>query len=257
MDHAATDIAPVRKGPKRHDWQAIDPQLRAMIAEGRSRRQIFEDLDLPRATLNKRLDDLGLSTAGHPGNRFDAGRKRRIKHTAGRWSPSAEMLRLRRQCAEAFGATDEEILGRRRTNRISLARQATAFVLRRRFVLSTPKVGAALGGLCHTTVLHGCRYIDRQMRRDRDLAAKVLRLMQGRAPRQHDAHVIAWAVDRLPESSPPVPPKLVSSIFQDEELAEFIDPARVFCGQCDRSVLPAEAARCASRLCGLRERRAA
>ncbi len=52
-----------------HDWSVIDPKIKAMVAAGKSRREIWEALGLPRGTVNTRIDGLKLSTAGSPGKR--------------------------------------------------------------------------------------------------------------------------------------------------------------------------------------------
>jgi len=180
----------------------------------------------------------------------------RPKHL-GRWQPSSKMIMVRRQCAQAFGISEAELVARSRVLRFSHARQATAFVMRQRFRLSTPQVAAMLGLSCHTTVVHGCHKVAERMQRDSDLAAKVVTLLQGRDPIQHDAHVTTWLATFITALGKRPPVSAARPVFEDPELAEFIDLARIPCGQCDRAVLPSEAARCQARLCGLRQLAAA
>lgn len=180
----------------------------------------------------------------------------RPKHL-GLWQPSSKMIMVRRQCAEAFGVTEGQLMARTRVWRISHARQATAFVMRQRFPLSTPQVAAMLGLSCHTTVVHGCHKVAERMQRDPDLAAKVATLLQGRDPIQHDAHVTAWLGTFITALGKRAPVSAAVPVFEDPELAECANLARIPCGQCDRAVLPAEAQRCSARLCGLRQHAAA
>lgn len=167
------------------------------------------------------------------------------------WQPSSAMIRVRQMCAEAFGITDADLLGRSRKWRISHARQATAYVLRHKCALSTPKVAVVLGRFCHTTIVHGCQQVEQRMRQDPALAAQIKALLRGRAPSQQDAHVAVWAAQAVTRLDNRLPFACVP-IFADEELTEFVERDRVFCGQCDRSVRIVEAVRCQARLCGLR-----
>jgi hypothetical protein len=164
---------------------------------------------------------------------------------------------VRRACAKAFKIDEAQLLSRSRVRWLSVPRQATCYVLRHRFShLSYPAIARLVRRSDHSTIIHACRQTEARMARDAALAAKITALIVLPVDaRAHDAHVTAWAMARLHQ--PPAAAPSDAPIFDDDELAEFIDPARVFCGQCDRSLLPAEAARCGSRLCGLRPRAAA
>lgn len=167
----------------------------------------------------------------------------RLEHLAN-WRPASKVLRIRRECAEAFGVTDADIIGRRRFRRVTRARQAAAFVLRKRCGLSTTQVAVVIGLNDHSTVVHACRQTLWRMERDGEFAARVAALLQGREARQHDAYVLAWLASKLPVIVSPAGP-----IFEDEELAEFVDPARRHCAQCDRAVTDPERRGCRQRLC--------
>lgn len=172
--------------------------------------------------------------------------------------------RIRRLCAEAFGVSEARMVGGNRAKDIMIPRQATCFILRQRFPdLTYPRIGRLMGGRDHSTIINAVRRTQGRMERDPDLAGKIHALIgchTGDA-RNDDAHVRQWTsfmtqrakmVDQGPGLRPPF------SLFDaDSELAEFVDPARTFCGQCDRSVTGLEAARCSQRLCGLRPRVAA
>lgn len=55
------------------------------------------------------------------------------------------------------------LLSRRRDARVTRARQIAMWLCRRFTVQSLPAIGAVLGGRDHTTVLHGCRAVDRRI----------------------------------------------------------------------------------------------
>jgi hypothetical protein len=109
----------------RHDWAALDLQLRQMIFEGRSRRQIAAALGLCRATLNKRIADLGLRTLGHSGNRYGARPAAKVRAEAvvvlhmprrAEKADSAPQLPERRwcdQCDRSVGAVEADRCGQR------------------------------------------------------------------------------------------------------------------------------------------------
>jgi hypothetical protein len=167
---------------------------------------------------------------------------------------------LRRRCAAVFGVDEIALVGAKRTHDLSVARQATCYILRRRFPeMSYPRIGVLMGGRDHSTIIFAVRQTELRMLRDQELAGKVSALLRGvAASSQQDAHVRQWrafcdARDVMVGRRPRVTlPDVAPANECGEGLAEFVDPARQFCGQCDRSVLPGEAERCAARLCGLR-----
>jgi len=81
----------------------------------------------------------------------EAGRIRGRRHLASR----ADVVAVVRACAEAYGVTSGEIMGRVRTARIVRARFQAYFLLLDLFDMSTVQVGLAFGGRCHTTIMHG------------------------------------------------------------------------------------------------------
>lgn len=68
--------------------------------------------------------------------------------------------------AEFFNLKPEEILSKKRTQDIALARQVAMYFSRLLTDLSLPKIGEDFGGRDHTTVLHACKKIDALISKD-------------------------------------------------------------------------------------------
>ena len=62
-----------------------------------------------------------------------------------------------RAVADGRGVTVKDIFSRRRHHKIVRARQHAMWELRTHTILSFPEIGRAMGGLDHTTVMHGAR----------------------------------------------------------------------------------------------------
>ncbi|MGM0651619.1 MAG: chromosomal replication initiator protein DnaA [Bacillota bacterium] len=62
--------------------------------------------------------------------------------------------------AENFNIKSEELLSKKRTQDIAMARQVAMYLCRMLSDLSLPKIGEAFGGRDHTTVLHAFKKID-------------------------------------------------------------------------------------------------
>jgi chromosomal replication initiation ATPase DnaA len=85
---------------------------------------------------------------------------------------------LRRACAEAFGISEAELIGPSRERRLSIARQAACYVLRRRFArLSYPVIGRMMGGRDHGSIIHAVRQTEARIARNAELAATIERLL--------------------------------------------------------------------------------
>lgn len=161
---------------------------------------------------------------------------------------------LRRRCAEMFGVDEARMIGGNRRRDIIVARHATCYVLRQRFPLfSLPRLGRLMGGRDHTTMIAAIRQTEARMARDPKLAGQIHALIacpNGNL-RYHDAHVRQWRAYQQARSSLL---SLVSAAPPDlgDELAEFMAPDRVWCGQCDASVSLGAAVVCKRAFCRVR-----
>lgn len=71
----------------------------------------------------------------------------------------------------------DELLGKKREKNIVLARQVVMYLLQKKYNLSTPKIGKLLGNRNHTTVIHGCKTIEKSFCRDKYLRDQVNSLL--------------------------------------------------------------------------------
>lgn len=78
------------------------------------------------------------------------------RHKNSRWKALAEI-------ADVFDVTVQDMVGPRRFRRLMKPRQVGMYVLRTKLKMSFPDAGSLIRR-DHTTVLHGCRKIDRQLR---------------------------------------------------------------------------------------------
>ena len=93
--------------------------------------------------------------------------------------------------AEHYGLTVEQLRGPKRDREIVVPRQIAAYLSREETDASLVRIGGALGGRDHSTIIHGCAKLEREMGYDADLRREVallrealLRLGQGSAARQ-------------------------------------------------------------------------
>lgn len=78
-----------------------------------------------------------------------------------------------RATSEAFAISANEITGKGRTSRVSLARQVVMLLARELTELSLAQIGDGLGGRQHSTVIAGVQKITQLMTADASLAAQV------------------------------------------------------------------------------------
>jgi len=80
--------------------------------------------------------------------------------------------------ADIFGITIDQILGRERTNKIARPRQIAMYLMREETDISLPKIGQALGGRDHTTVMYGHEKISDLLERDDRLRRQVISIKE-------------------------------------------------------------------------------
>jgi chromosomal replication initiator protein len=80
------------------------------------------------------------------------------------------------QVASAFGVSVENLVGPDRRQEIVLPRQIAMYLLREEANYSLPKIGEALGGRDHTTVMYACQKVTDMLERDDKLRRQVIRI---------------------------------------------------------------------------------
>ena len=80
--------------------------------------------------------------------------------------------------AEHFGLTVEQLRGPKRDREIVVPRQIAAYLSREETDASLVRIGGALGGRDHSTIIHGCAKIEREMSYDAELRREVALLRE-------------------------------------------------------------------------------
>lgn len=75
--------------------------------------------------------------------------------------------------AEYYGIDEESIYEKTRRREVVRPRQVIMYLLREDFSISYPTIGTKLGGRDHTTVIHSCEKIKREVVVDSDLAKEI------------------------------------------------------------------------------------
>jgi chromosomal replication initiator protein len=82
------------------------------------------------------------------------------------------------QVAGAFGVTVQNMIGPDRRKEIVLPRQIAMYLLRKEANYSLPKIGEAMGGRDHTTVMYACQKVTDMLERDDKLRRQVIKIRE-------------------------------------------------------------------------------
>lgn len=75
--------------------------------------------------------------------------------------------------AEFYGIDEESIYEKTRRREVVRPRQVIMYILREDFSVSYPTIGSKLGGRDHTTVIHSCEKVKREVIEDTELAKEI------------------------------------------------------------------------------------
>lgn len=75
--------------------------------------------------------------------------------------------------AEFYGIEEESIYEKTRRREVVRPRQVIMYILREDFSVSYPTIGSKLGGRDHTTVIHSCEKVKREILQDTELAKEI------------------------------------------------------------------------------------
>jgi chromosomal replication initiator protein len=75
--------------------------------------------------------------------------------------------------AEFYGIEEESIYEKSRRREVVRPRQVIMYILREDFSVSYPTIGTKLGGRDHTTVIHSCEKVKREIISDTELAKEI------------------------------------------------------------------------------------
>ncbi len=98
--------------------------------------------------------------------------------------PALTAERIIATVAHHFDVMEDELLGPRRSRKVSLPRQVAMYLLREETGESLPKIGEALGGRDHTTIMYGCERITEMLETDDRLRSQLVAIRSAlhRAP---------------------------------------------------------------------------
>ncbi len=82
------------------------------------------------------------------------------------------------QVADAFGVSVQNMLGADRRQEVVLPRQIAMYLLREEANFSLPKIGEAMGGRDHTTVMYACQKVSDMLERDDKLRRQVIKIRE-------------------------------------------------------------------------------
>lgn len=82
------------------------------------------------------------------------------------------------QVAGAFGVTVQNLIGPDRRQEVVLPRQIAMYLLREETKYSLPKIGEAMGGRDHTTVMYACQKVTDMLERDDKLRRQVIKIRE-------------------------------------------------------------------------------
>ena len=87
--------------------------------------------------------------------------------------PVISVKLIQQMTADYFNITFSDIIGKKRTKSFSLPRQIAMYLARQLTDESLPYIGEQFGGKDHTTILHGCKKIKRDIEKDYNLKKAV------------------------------------------------------------------------------------
>jgi chromosomal replication initiator protein len=82
------------------------------------------------------------------------------------------------QVADAYGVTVDNLIGAERRQEVVLPRQIAMYLLREEAKYSLPKIGEALGGRDHTTVMYACQKVTDMLERDDKFRRQVIKIRE-------------------------------------------------------------------------------
>ena len=91
-------------------------------------------------------------------------------------SEKNNVIKIQKVVAEYFQISVEDLKSKKRNSNISFPRQIAMFLCRKFTDESFPKIGIEFGGKDHSTVMHSCEKIEREIKTNKDLADTIDKL---------------------------------------------------------------------------------
>ncbi len=90
----------------------------------------------------------------------------------------SKITAVRNYVAKVYNISLNELISRRRHKRLSHARHIVMYIAKELTNASYPQIARHLGGMDHTTVMHGCNRVARQLRTDPDFAQEIAEMIE-------------------------------------------------------------------------------
>ena len=93
-------------------------------------------------------------------------------------SEKNDVNKIQRVVAEYFQISVDDLKSKKRNSNISFPRQIAMYLCRKHTDESFPKIGIEFGGKDHSTVMHSCEKIEREIKNNKDLSNTIDKLEQ-------------------------------------------------------------------------------
>jgi chromosomal replication initiator protein len=89
------------------------------------------------------------------------------------------VLGIQEAISQYFRVGIQDLLGKRRTSNVALARQTAMYLCRALTAKSFPEIGSSFGGRDHSTVIHACKAIEKKIDEDKEFAGTIEAIKKG------------------------------------------------------------------------------
>ena len=93
-------------------------------------------------------------------------------------SAKIDVTNIIKTVGDFYGITSEDILSKKRKKNIAFARQVAMFLTRDITGNSYPKIGESFGGRDHSTIMHGCEKIEKELKDNSELKKEISELRE-------------------------------------------------------------------------------
>ncbi len=89
-----------------------------------------------------------------------------------------DIQKIQKRVAEFYQISNEDMKSKKRSANLAFPRQVAMYLCRKLTNESFPKIGMEFGGKDHSTVMHSCEKIEREMKTNKELAGTIEKLMK-------------------------------------------------------------------------------
>ena len=104
--------------------------------------------------------------------------KKYLTHVIKRPRKIISLKKIIKATADFYDVTEKDILSQNRKREIAHPRQVVMYLLRENLKYSYPLIGSKLGGRDHTTVIHACSKISRELKNNNEQLAEEISFLK-------------------------------------------------------------------------------